>query len=111
MMNQLALAIVMIVLAFSAGWKTKSWQADSVQLYIDKVAAVFTKEAKSREAAVAVSVQKALKESIVHERIIERQLQPIINREVYTQDCIDADGLDVINSLLLREAPADSDSS
>ncbi len=110
-MNQLTILAIAVAIAFSLGWTTKTWQSDSVQLAIDKAAAMFTIEAKSREEAAALAVQQALREGVVHERIIEKRLQPIIRREVYKQDCIDTDGLAVINSLLLRETTTDDNAS
>jgi len=92
-------AIIYTGSVFASGWQVKSWQVDSLTLAIEKAAQKATEKERSKYADHAAEVERILTEKSIHERVIETQLQPIIKREVYQNNCIDDDGLDIINGM------------
>jgi len=89
-----------VAVSFAAGWAVKGWQSDSVAYAAKLAADKVISSAQARESEIAKAVERTIKENAVKERTIVREMQPIISREVYKQDCIDDDGLSIINGLL-----------
>lgn len=96
---KLIIAAIAIVGSFSSGWATRGWYEDSKQLAVKEMADELIQRSRLREADIAAEVNNALSAAVLRERTVVRELQPIIERPVYEVDCIDTDGLDLINGL------------
>lgn len=90
---------VVVASMFSAGWTARGWLEDSKELAAQKAAEFVIDREREREADIAAKVSTLLQNSVVKERVIQKELQPIIERPIYQVDCIDDDGLRVINGL------------
>lgn len=88
---------------FITAWQVKSWQVASIELAAQKAAEIATARERSAYAEHADKVEKILTNTAIKERVIETKLQPIIKREVYQNNCMDDDGLDLINGMFTRQ--------
>lgn len=92
--------LAIVLSAFASGWQTNDWKHDSIELASEKAANKVLASEIKRESNVAKHVEIALRGVKTNERIIETIRQPIIQREVYSVECIDDDGLDFVNGVL-----------
>lgn len=90
----------LIGIGFTVGWQVKDWHGDSIELAAEKAAQVVIEVERNYESKVAKKVEERLRELRANERIIEKQIPKIIERPVYNIECIDSDGLDIINGRL-----------
>ena len=94
--------IAVILASFASGWQVHSWKNDS-----ENAAAI--EAVQKTEKAVSATLEEKLATLRANERIIEREKIKIINRDVYHNVCLDADGLSIINASKRRAAkPTDA---
>lgn len=86
-------AIVVIVVSFIAGWQVKGAFVAKRDLAIAEAKAEFIKIYQSAEADKAGLLEKKLAELKANEKVIERERVKIIDRPVYSNECLDADGV------------------
>lgn len=90
------LKVAVLLIAFLAGWQINGWR-----LAAEKAAAQEARQAmidafREEEAKAAVVLEKRLKELRANEKVIERERIKLVDRPVYTNECLDADGLQLI---------------
>lgn len=90
---------VLLFSCVAVGWQARGWYEDSERLAVKEMADEMIRRSRLREANIAAAVNSALSSAVLKERTVVRELQPIVERPVYEINCIDADGLDLINSL------------
>lgn len=90
---------VLLSSCVAVGWQVRGWYEDSERLAVKEMADEMIRRSRLREADIAAAVNNALSSAVLKERTVVRELQPIVERPVYEVNCIDADGLDLINSL------------
>ena len=86
-------AVVVIIGAFIAGWQVKGAFVAKRDLAIIEAKNEFIKAYQEAEAHTASIVETRLQELKANERVIERERIKIIDRPVYSNECLDADGL------------------
>ena len=82
--------------AFVAGWVVKGAFDDSAELAAQKARETLIKELRENEAHIANILERKLEELRANEKVIERERIKIIDRPVYHNECLDADGLRLI---------------
>lgn len=82
--------------AFVAGWVVKGAFDDSAELAAQKARETLIKELRENEAHIANILERKLEELKANEKVIERERIKIIDRPVYHNECLDADGLRLI---------------
>ena len=90
------LKVAVLALAFLAGWKVNGWR-----LAAEKAAAEEARQARidayrEEEAKSAALLEKRLKELRANEKVIERERIKLVDRPVYSNECLDDDGLQLI---------------
>ncbi len=85
-------------MAASGAYITK-WRTDSESLAVLQASEAIAKAQAARELSIAKSVLDAIKAEDFKERIIEKRIREVTEREIYKTECIDDDGLDIINGL------------
>jgi uncharacterized protein YdeI (YjbR/CyaY-like superfamily) len=83
---QLILGFIAVTLSFTAGWTVHDWKVGS-----EKVAV------KKTEAVISKLLEDKLKDLKANERVIRHEVEKIIERPVYLNDCLDADGVLLVN--------------
>lgn len=88
------IAVVIVVLvSFIAGWQVKGAFVAKRDLAILEAKNEFIKAYQEGEAHTASIVEKRLQELKANERVIERERIKLVDRPVYSNECLDADGL------------------
>lgn len=90
--KQLA-AVVILVITFIAGWQVKGAFVAKRDLAILDAKNEFIKAYQEGEAHTASIVESRLQELKANERVIERERIKLVDRPVYSNECLDADGL------------------
>lgn len=87
----LIISLVSLVVGFGSGWKVHSWKTDAEEKAAIEAAAIVQR-------SVSETLENKLQELKANERVIEREKIKIIDRPVYRNDCLDPDGLRIVNS-------------
>ena len=90
--------VVIILIAFGAGWKVKSALIAERDLAILEAKNEFINEYRMNEAGKAKVLEQKLADLRANERTIEREKLKIIDRPVYLNTCLDVDGLRLIEA-------------
>tara|TARA_R110000772_G_scaffold8737_2_gene28921 strand:- start:2341 stop:2685 length:345 start_codon:yes stop_codon:yes gene_type:complete len=93
---KVALLVVVVVGSFIMGWKVNSAFAAKREMAINEAKQEFMKAYHTAEANKANVLENRLQELKANERIIERERIKIVDRPVYFNECLDADGLQII---------------
>lgn len=103
--NALAAALALLV-AFGMGWKASGWRHDSIE-YGASIAAKAVADSKaSEQAGISKGLEEQLARLSTNKTVIQREKQTIIERPVYSNVCLDADGLRLINGAKNGTLPA-----
>lgn len=92
---------IILAVTFGAGWKVKGWKDDSIKLAQAEAVQKVAEEFRDSEARVATTLEDKLKDLKANERVVQRETIKIVDRPVYRNECLDADGL-----LLIERARA-----
>ena len=84
---------VILVVTFIAGWQVKGAFVAKRDLAIAEAKAEFIKTYQSAEADKANILEQKRAELKANEKVIERERIKIIDRPVYSNECLDSDGL------------------
>jgi len=94
---RLLAVIAFAVVCFSLGWRTKGAFVAEAELAAQEARVEMINAVRAEEGRVAAVVEERLKELRANERTIEREKLKIIDRPVYSQHCLDASGVQLIN--------------
>lgn len=106
---KLIAGVVIIVATFIAGWQVKGAFVAKEQLGIQLAKEEFIKAYQEGEAHTASIVETRLQELKANERVIERERIKLVDRPVYSNECLDLDGLFLIERA--RTGKTDTDQS
>lgn len=84
--------------AFVSGWTASDWHSDSLELVANKAAQASAGASMWREASTAQTIETALANLRANEKVIYRESVKLVDRPVYHNVCLDADGLRIINA-------------
>ena len=91
------IAIVAALLVF-AGWYCRGLLEDSKDLAELQGAQAAIEASMARESSIAGALETRLADLKANERVIEREKIKVVDRPVYRADCLDADGLRLVNA-------------
>jgi hypothetical protein len=100
---KVAIALAVLLLGFSAGWKTNGWRHDAAlhAAQVQQQRDTMKRIDRIDEASVSHESFKAKEESRYVERV--KIVREIVERPVYRNTCIDPDGMRLINSAIRGE--------
>ena len=100
-----ATALVAAALGGAGAWKVQGWRcaAQDAQRLEAQAEATRINEKAASAASTSFETKKASNET--RYRTITVEVEKIVDRPVYLQQCIDDDGLRLINSQIRRETP------
>lgn len=87
---------LIIITAFAAGWAVKGAFDDSAELAAQKARDALVKELRDNEAHIANILERKLKDLKANEKTIIRERTKLVDRDVYHNECLDADGVRLI---------------
>ena len=88
------------------GWWTRGLAEDRQDLAELRALNAAIESAMNRESAIAGALEKRLSELQANQTVIEREKLKIIDRPIYHNDCLDADGVLLVNRSKTRPDPA-----
>lgn len=91
-------ALIIIIGSFSTGWAVKGAFVAKEQLAILEAKNELINDFRAVESNVAATLESKLSQLKANERVINNEVIKIVNRDVYHNECIDADGLRLIEA-------------
>jgi len=101
-------ALLALSVGFGSGWKVRAWKASSDDA--DRVSQVAHDAAvKAERVDTAATAHEAFKAAVqVREHIVYREVERVIEKPVYSNVCLDDDGLRIIAAdIAARTAPSE----
>lgn len=98
MLSTTKLWLLSLLAAFGGGWLVHGWHSDSLELVANKAAQASAGASMWREASTAQTIETALANLRANEKVIYRESVKLVDRPVYHNVCLDADGLRIINA-------------
>ena len=108
---KLIAAAVVIIGSFIAGWQVKGAFVAKRDLAIVEAKKEFIDAYQKAETARATAFESKLQELRANEKIIERERIKLIDRPVYSNECLDADGLLLIERARTGKSSPDKPTS
>lgn len=95
---QLIAGAAATALLFGSGWQARSWYEDSKDLAQVEATKKAIEAFEQYESRVAATVEEKLRGLRANERVIEKWRTEVVDRPIYHVECIDDDGLRLIES-------------
>lgn len=99
-------AAVAAALAFGTAWQIQDWRHDAAELERVTAQQEITQENQRLANRGSTSFEKDKTKNATRTRTITVEVDKIIDRPVYRNVCLDADGLQLINAAIGRRDPA-----
>lgn len=97
-----ATAVVAVALGFAGGWKTQGWRWDAADKQRLEQEAKELHRATERAQASSTTFEGKRSTNETKYRTVTVTLEKIVERPVYLQQCMDAEGLAVLNQQIQR---------
>ena len=91
------LKVAVLLIAFLAGWQINGWRLAAEKAAAEEARQAMIDAFREEEAKSAAVLEKRLKELRANEKVIERERVELVDRPVYSNVCLDDDGLQLIN--------------
>lgn len=99
---KIGVIVLVLVSAFGAGYHVSNLTHDSEQLAQLTEQQAITRELLRKESEVAAVVERRLSNLRANERVIERTRVEVVDRPIYSIECLDDDGLALIERYATR---------
>ena len=93
-----AVACIALAIGFNAGWKTQEWRWDAADKQRLEQEAKAQHRATERAQASSGAFEQKRSANEIRYRTVTVTLEKIVERPVYLQSCLDADGLRILNA-------------
>jgi hypothetical protein len=93
---KMILSGLVVVTAFAAGWVIKGAFDDSAELAAQKARTALIKELRENEEHIANILERKLQDLHANEKVVEKAVIKLIDRPVYLNECMDADGVRLV---------------
>lgn len=94
---RLYIAIALLGLGFLAGWAVNQYRTDSITLAEVRGAEKVAQAERERESQISKDLEARLVEWDKKQWVVYREKTKIVDRPVYNNTCLDADGVQLIN--------------
>ena len=90
------LKVAVLAVAFLAGWQVNGWRMSAAQAAAEEARQAMIDAFREEEAKAAAVLEKRLKELRANEKVIERERVQVVDRPVYSNECLDNDGVQLV---------------
>lgn len=95
-----AVGIVALAVGFGSAWQVQAWRYDSAQLeQINRAAKDTFRNVERQDTAVGDYTKDQANAKVIYQRIVV-EVDKIVERPVYRQQCLDADGLRILSNAI-----------
>ncbi len=102
--SALLFGIALAIAAFSTGWITRDWKAGAdMAKHLEQAAKVQAERQKQVDAAAA-GHEAYLKSAAARERVVSKEVQIVVEKPVYHDDCFDPDGMRLLSEEIAARA-------
>lgn len=97
-----ATALVAVAIGFTGGWKTQGWRWDAAEKQRIEQEAKERQKQLDRAHTASATFEGKRTANETHYRTVTVTLEKIVDRPVYLNQCMDADGLQQLNAQIAR---------
>ena len=90
------LKVAVLLIAFLAGWQVNGWRLAAEKAAAEEARQAMIDAYREEEAKSAALLEKRLKELRANEKVIERERIKLVDRPVYSNECLDDDGVQLV---------------
>ena len=90
------LKVAVLLMSFLAGWQINGWRLAAEKAAAEEARQAMIDAFREEEAKAAAVLETRLKELRANEKVIERERLKVVDRPVYTNECLDDDGLQLV---------------
>ena len=90
------LKVAVLLISFLAGWQVNGWRLAAEKALAEEARQAMIDVFREEEAKAAAILEKRLKELRANEKIIDRERVQLVDRPVYSNECLDADGVQLV---------------
>lgn len=95
-----AVGLVALAVGFGAAWKTQEWRHDSINLErVERAAKDTFRNVERQDSAVDEYTKGQANAKVIYRKIFV-EVDKIVERPVYRQQCLDADGLRILGAAI-----------
>lgn len=95
---RLYVALALLLAGFGAGWTVNQYRVDSIELAETRGAEKVAQAERERESQISKDLETRLVEWDKKQWVVYREKTKIVDRPVYNNVCLDADGVRLINA-------------
>ena len=99
-----ATALVARAVGFGGGWKTQGWRWDAAEKQRIEQEAKERQKQLDRAHTASTTFEDKRSTNETRYRTVTVTLEKVVERPVYLQQCLDADGLRILNDQITRAA-------
>ena len=99
-----ATALVALAVGFDGGWKTQGWRCDASEKQRIEQEAKERQKQLDRAHTASTTFEDKRTTNETRYRTVTVTLEKVVERPVYLQQCVDADGLQQLNAQISRTA-------
>ena len=99
-----ATALVAVAIGFTSGWKTQGWRWDAADKQRIELEARERQKQLDRATTASTTFEDKRATNETRYRTVTVTLEKVVERPVYLQQCVDADGLQQLNAQISRTA-------
>jgi hypothetical protein len=93
-----AVFLAALAVGFGGGWKTRSWKADSDDRARIEAQAEADRLSRARVNTAASAHEDSKAAARMRERIVVKEVDRVVEKPVYRNECLDDDGLRILTS-------------
>lgn len=97
--NRIFIVFTLIIISAFSGWQIRSWYQSSIDLAILEASQDNIKQFQKIESNISITLENKLQDIQNNAKTIYKYTEKIVERPVYSNDCIDTTGLQYVNSL------------
>jgi len=97
--SKASIAFIIIIISAFLGWQVRGWYQSSVDLAILEASQSNIKKFQKIESNISTTLENKLQDIQNNAKTIYKYTENIIERPVYSNNCIDDAGLQYVNSL------------
>ncbi len=90
------LKVAVLLIAFLAGWQINGWRLTAEKAAAQEARQAMIDAFRQEEAKSAAMLEQRLKELRANEKVIERERIKLVDRPIYSNECLDADGVQLV---------------
>jgi len=106
MATRLVIALLILLFGFTAGWRVQAWRYAANAAESAEQARELAVQRRRGADAAAATYEAERQRQAAQQKVITREVERVVERPVYRNVCLDADGLRILGAAVDAARPA-----